>query len=483
MTNESGILSFGAYVPRLRLARKAIAAANAWFNPGLRALAKGERAMANWDEDAVTMSVEAARDCLAGFDRGTVAAVTLASTTHPFDDRQNSGILANALNLRPALRVLDVAGSPRAGTSALAAAFAAASGSAEPALVAAGEHRLAKAASTQEMQYGDGAAAVLIGGGQPLARLLGTHSETVDFVPQFRAHDRAYDYAWEERWIRDEGYLKIVPRTLAALFKATGMEPGAVTHLCLPCTLPRVTLAVAKRAGIAESAVRDNLAAVCGDTGAAHPLLMLVHALEDANPGDTVLLASFAEGCDALLFQVTDEIKKFPARRGVKGSLARRNEETTYGKLLAFNDSVQLERGMRAEVDKGTPLSVLYRNREMITGLVGGRCRACGTVQYPRGRYCVNPGCNALDSQDDQPFAELAATVKSYTADSLTYSPDPPAYYGMIDFNGGGRMMIDFTDVDEGKLEVGTPMRMMFRIKDYDAVRGFVRYFWKAAPA
>ena len=57
MTNESGILSFGAYVPRLRLARKAIAAANAWFNPGLRALAKGERAMANWDEDAVTMSV------------------------------------------------------------------------------------------------------------------------------------------------------------------------------------------------------------------------------------------------------------------------------------------------------------------------------------------------------------------------------------------------------------------------------------------
>ncbi len=483
MTNESGILSFGAYVPRLRLARKAIAAANAWFNPGLRGLAKGERAMANWDEDAVTMSVEAARDCLAGFDRGAVAAVTLASTTHPFDDRQNSGIVANALNLRPALRVLDVAGSLRAATSALAAAFAAAPGSAEPVLVAAGEHRLARAASNQEMQYGDGAAAMLIGSGQPLARLLGTYSETVDFVPQFRAHDRAYDYAWEERWVRDEGYLKIVPRTLAALFKATGVEPGAVTHLCLPCTLPRVTGAIAKRAGIAESAVRDNLAAVCGDTGAAHPLLMLVHALEEAKPGDTVLIASFAEGCDALLFQVTDEIRKFPVRRGVKGSLARRKEETTYGKLLAFNDSVQLERGMRAEVDKGTPLSVLYRNRDMITGLIGGRCRACGTVQYPRGRYCVKPGCKALDSQDDQPFAELAATVMSYTADSLTYSPDPPAYYGMIDFKGGGRMMIDFTDVEEGKLEVGTPMRMMFRIKDYDAARGFVRYFWKAAPA
>ena len=48
MANDFGILSFGAYLPRLRLQRKAIGAANAWFAPGLRGLAKGERAMANW---------------------------------------------------------------------------------------------------------------------------------------------------------------------------------------------------------------------------------------------------------------------------------------------------------------------------------------------------------------------------------------------------------------------------------------------------
>jgi len=67
-----------------------------------------------------------------------------------------------------------------------------------------------------------------------------------------------------------------------------------------------------------------------------------------------------------------------PGHRGIEawkletGEELWRNEETTYGKLLAFNDSVQLERGMRAEVDKGTPLSVLYRNRDMITGLPTG---------------------------------------------------------------------------------------------------------------
>ena len=210
---------------------------------------------------------------------------------------------------------------------------------------------------------------------------------------------------------------------------------------------------------------------------------MLAHALEQAKPGDRILVAAFGQGCDALLFEVNDAIGRLPPRTGVKGALARRKEETNYERFLAFNDHITLERGMRAEGALGTPLSTLYRNRDMITGLVGGRCRNCGTLQFPRGRYCVNPKCNALDSQDDHPFSDVGAKVMSYTADVLTYSADPPAYYGMIQFDGGGRMMADFADVDEGKVEVGMPMRMMFRIKENDTARGFVRYFWKAAPA
>src|SRR6185295_3540059 len=260
MSNDSGILSCGAYFPRLRLQRKSIAAANSWFAPGLRGLAKGERAMANWDEDSITMAVEAARDCLAGRDRSAIGQLMLASTTHPYDDRQNAGIVANALNLPSALAVLDVTGSQRAGTSALATALACASGA--EILVTVGEHRRAKAASPQEMHYGDGAAALLVGKGKPVARLLAAHSETVDFVDHFRGADAEHDYAWEERWVRDEGYMKIVPRALEAVLKAAGAKPESVTHFCMPCTLSRVVPAIAKRAGIAENAVRDTLGAV-----------------------------------------------------------------------------------------------------------------------------------------------------------------------------------------------------------------------------
>jgi len=63
-----GITAYGAYIPRRRLQRKSIAQANAWFAPNLVGGAKGERAMANWDEDAVTMSYEAGRDCLPATD-------------------------------------------------------------------------------------------------------------------------------------------------------------------------------------------------------------------------------------------------------------------------------------------------------------------------------------------------------------------------------------------------------------------------------
>ena len=114
-----GIEAAGAYIPRMRLPRKLIADANSWLNPALSTSAKGERAICNWDEDAVTMAVEAARDALQGHDRGIIASLSLASTTYPFIDRLNAAIVADALNLSKNVAAIDLSGSQRAATSAL----------------------------------------------------------------------------------------------------------------------------------------------------------------------------------------------------------------------------------------------------------------------------------------------------------------------------------------------------------------------------
>jgi 3-hydroxy-3-methylglutaryl CoA synthase len=320
----TGITAYGAYVPRLRLQRKAVAQANAWFAPGLLGAAKGERAMANYDEDAVTLAVEAARDCLPAADpiadRAHVDAIYFASTSMPFSDRQNAGIVASALSLPRAISSLDVASSQRAGTSALLAALdAVKSGRAKAPLVAAGERRKARAASPAELSFGDAGAALLLGHDKVIARFLGSHTETVDFVDHFRGESEEFDYSWEERWIRDEGYSKIVPAALKALFEKTGVKASDIAHLVLPCPFAKLDQQLAKQSGIDPARVRDNLASTVGDTGSVHALLMLADVLGSAKPGEKIAVVQFGQGCDALLFEVTAEIDRVEHRwRGAR---------------------------------------------------------------------------------------------------------------------------------------------------------------------
>src|SRR5262249_35094643 len=158
-----------------------------------------------------TMGVEAARDCLTGQDRNAIGALLFASTSFPFEDRLNAGILTEALNLKPSVAAQDLTASQRAATSGLITALPIAPRGAGPVLVVAAEKRRTKSASPLELQTGDGAAAVLIGTGPVVAKLIASATRTVDFVDHFRGEGSEFDYTWEERWIRDEGYNKIVP--------------------------------------------------------------------------------------------------------------------------------------------------------------------------------------------------------------------------------------------------------------------------------
>lgn len=481
-----GLTGFGGYIPRLRLQRKAVAQANAWIAPNFLGKGKGERSMANWDEDAVTMAVEAARDLLGpDDDRSHVDALFFGSTTMPFKDRLNAGIISAALTLDETVRAVDVASTQRAGTSALLQALTAVkAGEAKHALVVAADHRKARAASAQELDFGDGAAAVSVGTENVIAKYLGGASLTVDFVDHFRGSTEEFDYNWEERWIRDEGFSKIVPRAVKAALSNAGVKAEEIKHFVMPCAFgDKFVQQLAKKSGIAPEAARDTLAANCGETGAAHSLVMLVHALQkDAKPGEKVLVLHFGGGCDALVFETTDKLSSQSDKRGIVGSLANRKEESNYLKFLTFNGLIEWEQGMRAEQDKKTALTTLYRNEDMLMGLVGGRCTETGVVQFPRSRISVNPNNHTIDTQEPYKFAERKAKILSWSADFLSASMNPPNHYGMVVFDEGGRIMMDFTDVEQGTVDSGMEVKLVFRIKDFDEKRGFRRYFWKAVP-
>jgi len=480
LTN-TGILSFGGYIPRRRLQRAEIAKAHRWYNAGLGRWARGERAIANWDEDSITMAVEAARECLKQVDTQDVSGVWMASTRFPFLDRQNAGILAEALQLRGSFTTLDISSSQRAGTSGLMTALSASAQN--PILLAAAEKRRAKGASASEMTIGDGAAAFLVGSGPVIARYMGGCTHPVDFIDHFRGEDTSFDYVWEERWTRDEGFMKIVPASVKKLIEQTGVDPSSINTFCFPLGDTRTAASIAKRVGLPETSVADNLQGSCGDTGSAHPLVMLAKALETARPGDRILVTGFGQGCDALLFEATNALADRRPPLGISGHLERRTPESNYLRYLSHNDLITIDRGFRAEVDKPTSLTTHYRNRETAQSMVGGRCNKCGTVQFPRSNICVAPKCGAIGTQEPYPFADRTGRLISFTADSLTFTPDPPSYYGLVQFDGGGRLLCDLSDIDSvDDVHVGMPVRMVFRVKDYDTRRDFRRYFWKAVP-
>ena len=469
-----GLLATARYVPRLRLERSEIFALHRWMAPGLKPLARGQRSMANWDEDSVTMAVEAGRALLAAAPLQGDAELTLASTTLPFADRLNAGIVAAALGLADEVVTRDVGSSSRAALTELAMSLRhPLPGTAR--LTIASERRATRPASAQEMIHGDGAAAAAVGSGPVIARFVAAHSVHADLVDHFRESGEVFDYGWEERWVRDEGYLKIAAGAIKQCLAKAGVAAADIAHFALPAPLPRVNEAVAKRVGIDATALVPTLSDSVGDLGCAQPLAMLDVALRAAAPGALILVAAFGSGCDVLLLERT--ALPCPGSAPPDGKL-----EASYLKFLSFTGQLALAWGMRAEMDNKTALTAAWRDHGRVERFEGGQCQRCGTVQFPRTRLCVNPACKAQDSQQAVSLADRPARVLSHTSDFLAYTPAPPFQFGHVDFEGGGRVLMEFTDTDVDELRVGLPLRMVYRIKDLDATRGFRRYFWKATP-
>ncbi len=484
MSADIGILAYGGYVPQFRLRRGAMAAATGWANPALRGLAAGERAVANWDEDSITMAVEAARDALADRKREDIGGLVFASTSAPFADRLNAGVVAGGLCLSRSVFALDVGGSQRAGIAALLTGAALARSGGYPVLVAAAEERTAKPAGPLEFANGDAGAAVLIGAGTGvLARILAAHSVTNDFVGHWRSAGQRHDYQWEERWVREQGYARIVPEAVGGALAAAGLRPTDVTSFILPSPLRAVESAVAKTAGIPDSAVAQSLGKQMGFAGCAQALLMLARALETARPGDRLLVAGFGNGCDAVVLEATGAITDARPKRGVSGWLAQGEPSDDYLRYLSFKGEVEIDWGPRAEFGNKFALTAEYRASRDTLGFVGGRDRQTGVVQFPKTPVSVAPGAGALAAYDDVSLAELPARVVSMTADWLTYHPSPPFYFGLVQFDNGARVMMEFVDVRNGSLAVGASVTMMFRIKEIDRNRAYRHYFWKATPA
>lgn len=468
-----GIHSIGCYLPRLRLARSVIAAQTGWLEPALAKRAKGSRTVANWDEDALTMAAAAARHALP-LDQ-TADALTFASTTAPFLDRSNAGLIGDVLGLAPAVERVDAGGSQRAATTALRRALQDGTGRE---LLTASDRRVARVASEAELRFGDAAAAVVVGPGPGAAEYLGGATLHQDVVHQYRTAARDTDYVLEDRWVRDVAVLEVLPQTLRAACERCDLTPGDIQHLVLPIPLRHARRACSELK-LDPSVLAGDLAGEVGDTGVGHSLLQLANVLATASSGDVVALTGLGQGCDVLLFRITDAIAEARPAPSLSQQLENGVALDAYLKLPAFSGQLALDRGLRAEADKRTALSVHARRRAEINSMTGSQCVKCDTPHFPRALLCVACGS---DQMRDYGFAHRRASIKTFTEDWQAYTPAPPLCYGNVAFEGGGNAFLAMTDIAPGQLKVGTPLAMAFRLKDLDERRGFRRYFFKGVP-
>lgn len=478
----TGITALAIHLPRLRLQRAAMAAAMGWLCP--RGEARGARTLAYWDEDPITMGVAAARACLAQAERNgvpeartNVRALTFATTTPVFAEPQQASLVHAALRLPEATRTQDVGGTMRCGLLALHAALE----SNDPALLIAADMPLNNPGGMAEMRYSDGGVSTLVGYGPSLLAYRGGASLSAPFIERYRAPDRPLATDWEERWVREEGFLDLVPRAIAEALGKAQLSAADIDHFVLPCVIPGAVKAVAQAAGLARAKLAQALDLECGDTGSAHALVMLARAMEDMRPGERVLVAQFGQGATALVLEATDAITRFPA--STSAVLADGVAEANYLKLPIFRGLMPWERGLRGRFPVNEALTTAYRNSEALLGFVGSRSPETGQVQFPPSRLAVAEAGLFAQTQQPCPLADLGGTVATATADRLAFSRSPPNCYGLIDIPGGARLMMDFTDPDAERLSPGDAVRFAFRIKDLDERTGFRRYFWKAVAA
>lgn len=460
-----GLTSFAAYLPRLRLSRATIA--EAWERAG----GAGELAVANYDEDTLTMAAAALDGVLAGRDAGAVTGCYFASTTPPYREKNHAAFLACVADLPRTLLTADFGGSLRCGTQALLAACQAVGADGGEIAVVASDHRRAKPGSPEELALGDAAAAVTIGVTDVIAELEAHATVAEEFMDVWRAEDEDDLHVGDAKFNVELGYGRFMKEAFEALLARAGLERHAVSTVVAYAPDARTHAAILRGLGLEKSQLLDAPAvAAYGNSGAALPLFQLTQALERARPGDRIAVLAHGSGADALLFRATDALPE--AREGRAPLDGPVRALKPYRKFLAFRGHLP-----REPINPFTSPALLWKEQGINLPLKGQVCAECDAVQFPPRRVCWQ--CGVKDHFSLRKLGRQG-TVVTCTKDHLIPTPEPPVCMASVDLDGGGRLYSQVTDCDPGAVQPGLRVECVFRrLHDGD---GFPHYFWKFRP-
>lgn len=467
-----GITSIGAYIPYYYIKRDTIG--KAWEGKGQ----KGERSLANVDEDSITMAVEAAMDCFRFTSREKIDALYYASTTAPYSEKSSSSLIAVACDLGDNVFTTDFAHCTKAGTSALKAAYDAAAANREyNVLVTAADSRNAYPKSPQEQTLGDAAAALVVGSDNIAATI--DHITTInnEITDIWRNYGEKLLHVGEDRFITDMGYMAVMTKVIKRLLKETGLKQTDISKVVLSTPGLAQANKVIKKTGFTEEQLQDTFMLQVGDCGTAQPLLGLIGALEKAKPGDKILVASYGNGANAFLFTVTEDIERLQTSSTIERFLAKRKEFESYARFLSFRGIAEAQPGAPFKLPASA--SMTWREQDINIRLYASRCKKCGAVIFPVNRVCHV--CGAKDEYETVRASDKVSKVFTFSIDRLAgRSDDPMLVQTVSEDQEGIRYYTIMTDFIASEVAVGMDIEFTFR--KMHMLGNFPNYYWKVRP-
>ena len=299
-----------------------------------------------------------------------------------------------------------------------------------------------------------------------IAEHLASASETEEFVDRWRSPGERRSKVWEERF-GETRYLPLGERAFQAALKEAELSPDQVDHLIVTGLHARAATALANRLGVAGENVVDTLTATVGNTGAAHPGLLLTGVLETAAAGQ----GHRARGA---------------RRRRRRRPVAHHRSDLVVppgagtrrpGRRRRTRDLRQVPRVAQDAAGRAAPPSRAAegrRRRRPAGPSTGSSASSAAAIPSRARRSCRR--CRAAPIA--QPMADVPGTIVTFTVDRLAYSESPPIIFAVVDFDGGGRLPIELTDVSESDVAPGVRVEMTFRkLFTSDDIHN---YFWKA---
>lgn len=328
---QAGIISYGAYFPSLRI--RAGELAQAW---GSSAGGWQEKTVLDYDEDTLTMAIEAAKTALSATgEPKAIDLLTWASTNPPYSEKVLTGTIAEMLNLSSGLLASEHNQSSRAGGEAvLVAAGLLRAGMARRALVLCADSPRANPRDSIEQALAAAGVAFVLGQDQPLATIEGFAAASQENLGE--------RYRGQGQELRDIGvrtftgqaYFQLGSRAIGELLQQLGRTPAQYQYLVLQEIDQRSPGKLAQKLGFsAEQLQAGRFYDQVGDCGAASALLGLAAVLDQAQPGSNILVLTYGSGAGALAFSLQVKRQASP-RRTVRQQLEQKRAYLTYSRYL-----------------------------------------------------------------------------------------------------------------------------------------------------